>query len=54
MVGENWTGPEDKIAVLGETSRRRKAMAEPRKHYSTALKAKVVLEAIKGQKTAND
>jgi hypothetical protein len=45
MVGENWTGPEDKIAaVLGETSRRRKAMAEPRKHYSTALKAKVEVD----------
>lgn len=29
-------------------------MAEPRKHYSTAIKAKVALEAIKGQKTANE
>ncbi len=29
-------------------------MAEPRKHYSNALKAKVALEAIKGQKTANE
>jgi hypothetical protein len=29
-------------------------MAEPRKHYSNAIKAKVALEAIKGQKTANE
>lgn len=29
-------------------------MAEPRKHYSSAIKAKVALEAIKGQKTANE
>ena len=29
-------------------------MPEPRKHYSNALKAKVALEAIKGQKTANE
>ena len=29
-------------------------MAEPRKHSSTAIQAKVALEAIKGQKTANE
>lgn len=29
-------------------------MTEPRKHYSNAIKAKVALEAIKGQKTANE
>ena len=29
-------------------------MAEPRKHYSNAIKAKAALEAIKGQKTANE
>jgi putative transposase len=29
-------------------------MADPRKHYSAEMKAKVALEAIKGQKTANE
>lgn len=29
-------------------------MAKPRKHYSTDLKARVALEAIKGYKTANE
>jgi transposase-like protein len=29
-------------------------MASPRKHYSAEIKAKVALEAIKGNKTANE
>ena len=29
-------------------------MPKPRKHYSNDLKARVALEAIKGQKTANE
>jgi len=34
--------------------REEKKMASPRKHYSAEIKAKVALEAIKGNKTANE
>jgi transposase-like protein len=39
---------------IEERSPREKEMATPRKRYSAEIKARVVLEAIKGQKTTNE
>src|SRR5215470_13993796 len=54
MVARNWTGASAKIAERRGAFSRRKAMAGRRKQYSSEFKVRVALEAIKGQKTANE
>jgi hypothetical protein len=52
MHPKNWTGDEERMRcqdVMEEGG-----MSTQRKRYSTALKARVVVAALKGHKTVNE